>query len=79
MSQDIVFRGGAVHKEDLQYVDEKLMKIEPNGTAGWVSLIAQPEKYKGLERAEKNWRKTFDKYGEFEQIVIEMAYAKYQD
>jgi hypothetical protein len=39
---------------------------------GWVKLH-QPVDYKPLEKMERKWRKSFDKYDEFKIILMEKA------
>jgi hypothetical protein len=69
-----------VYQEDLPLVDEKIGEVnkERGSKNGWVRLVAQPLDYKPLERAERAWRKKFDPYNEFHVILMETAYAKYQ-
>lgn len=69
-----------VYEEDLSLVDDKIGTIDKRGERknGWVTLTAKPIDYKPLEKTERNWRKKFDPYNEFHIILMETAYAKYQ-
>lgn len=68
-----------VYQEDLPLAD-KIGEVnkERGSKNGWVTLVAEPVDYKPLERAERAWRKKFDPYNEFHIILMETAYAKYQ-
>lgn len=66
-----------VYEEDLPLVDTTQMKVKKDRKNGWVSLITEPLDYKPMERAEKKWRKQFDKYDEFRIILMEIGSAKY--
>jgi hypothetical protein len=68
--------------EDIDDVDPETMQVnhESIDSGYWRSEI-KPKKtfdYKGLAAQEKTFRRSFDKYREFEYRLAEMAYAKFR-
>lgn len=62
-----------VYDEDIHLAGEEY-EVEK----GMVKLKSPPVDYKYLSRQEAKWRKSFDKYGEFEYRLLELADAKYR-
>lgn len=63
-----------VHDEDLPDIKAKNVEVKGN----WAELVGEPIDYRGMAAEERKFRKTFDKYGEFETLLIESAIGKYQ-
>jgi hypothetical protein len=73
----------AVDEEDISYVDPKRFEIGPvHVRSGMrradVSLKREPIDPRGMALAERAFRKSFDRYGEFKQWVLELADAKFR-
>jgi hypothetical protein len=64
-----------VYNDDLNMVNESEMEVNGN----LVSLKGTPINYSGMANEEKKFRTSFDRYGEFESRLLELADAKYRD
>lgn len=62
-----------IDDDDKTAIDEKTMGLDGH----WLKLKAEPIKYQSMVRAEKKFRKEFDKYDEFKVRLIEIAVGKY--
>ncbi len=72
-----------VEGDDAQAVAPAMGKLEPpNNVIGFTSQKVIPTgkefDYDGMGRYERAWRRTFDRYDEFKNEMMEMAYAKYR-
>ncbi len=63
-----------VYDEDVKYIDQSQVLLQGN----LASLKSQPMKYQALVNQERMFRKSFDRYDEFKNQLIELAESKYK-
>jgi hypothetical protein len=64
-----------VYNDDMSMVNESEMEVNGN----LVSLKGTPVNYSGMANEERRFRKSFDRYEEFKNRLLELAEAKYRD
>lgn len=69
-----------VDPEDITYVDSRLAdtKTPPDMKSGYKRYLVTPKasiNYEPMGRAEKSFRRSFDKYDEFKNTVLEVAFS----
>ena len=70
--------------EDISLVDSSFGKLigDINLKTGFkrqqIELVGNAVPYKDIGAQEAQFRKSFDKYGEFKERIIELAYGKFK-
>jgi hypothetical protein len=62
-------------EEFRKYVTQQGVEIIDKNEA---RLVSGPIAYQGMATAERQWRRSFDRYDEFKNRLLELAYGKYQ-
>jgi hypothetical protein len=72
-----------VDAEDIEFVDTRRMQLDPMSKQTGISraeahLTEAPIDYEGLARQEAAFRKSFDRYGEFHNWLLDLADRKFR-
>lgn len=69
-----------VFADDLDAVDPSVMTLDEEGTERiYVTWKGKSLDFSSLARAERQWRKSFDRYDEFRNWILELSESKYRD
>jgi hypothetical protein len=72
-----------IHGEKIRIFDDDLNMVNPSEVeleeGNWATLKGTPINWKPMKAQEIQFRRTFDRYGEFKNRLLEIADAKYRD